>query len=153
MTPLLADRIVVRASRERLWELLRSPDQLARVLPGCEELREIAPDMFEGTFRTKVQFLTLRARSTVRLLDLEPPERLRLEVDGRPLGLAGAFVVSIPLELAEDGGGTLVGYAMSLNVSGRLATFGAPLLRETARRQVQELVRNLERELGGERAE
>lgn len=153
MTPLLADRIVVRAPRERLWEILRSPDRLVRVLPGCEELRSVGPDAYEGTFKTRVQFLTLRAHATARLLDQQPPARLRLELDGRPLGLAGAFVVSVPLEFEEDGAGTVVGYAMELSASGRLAAFGAPLLRDVARRQVQELVRNLERELDREPAE
>jgi carbon monoxide dehydrogenase subunit G len=153
MTPLLTDRVALQAPRERLWDILRSPERLARVLPGCEELRAIGPHAYEGTFETRVQFLTLRAKTTARLLDLQPPERLRLELDGRPLGLAGGFIVSVQLELEEDGSGTVVDYAMGMEAVGRLATFGTPLLRDTARRQVQELVWKLERELGREQAE
>ena len=147
MTQLLADRLVLQTPREDLWDILRSPERLARVLPGCEELQAIGPDVYEGMFKTRVQFLTLRAKATARLLDLQPPDRLRLELDGRPLGLAGSFVVSVQLELEEDGSGTVVDYAMDLAATGRLASFGTPLLRDTARRQVHELVRNLEREI------
>jgi len=67
--------------------------------------------------------------------------------------LAGGFIVSVRLELEEDGNGTVVDYAMDMEAIGRLATFGMPLLRDTARRQVQELVRKLERELSREQAE
>jgi carbon monoxide dehydrogenase subunit G len=148
MTQLLADRLVLPLPREQLWDILRSPERLARVLPGCEELHATGPDTYEGMFKTRVQFLTLRARATARLRDLHPPDQLRLELDGRPLGLAGSFVVSVQLDLEEDGSGTVVDYAMDLAATGRLASFGTPLLRDTARRQVHELVRNLEREIG-----
>jgi carbon monoxide dehydrogenase subunit G len=153
MTPLLADRLILRAPRDRIWQILRSPDRLARVLPGCQELHVAGSDTFHGTFETRVQFLTLRAQTTARLLDVQPPDRLRLALEGRPLGLAGAFVVSVPIALHEDDGTTTIDYAIDLETTGRLATFGAPLLRETARRQVQELVRNLERELDRDQAE
>ena len=39
-----------------------------------------------------------------------------------------------------------------MTMSGRLATFGAPLLRDTLRRQVAALIGNLERELGASAA-
>jgi carbon monoxide dehydrogenase subunit G len=153
MTQLLADHLVVQTPRQNLWDILRSPERLARVLPGCEELHAIEPDTYEGTFKTRVQFLTLRAKATARLCDLQPPDRLRLELDGRPLGLAGSFVVSILLDLEDDGSGTIVSYRMDLEATGRLASFGTPLLRNTARRQVHELVQNLEREIGREQVE
>jgi uncharacterized protein len=152
VTPLIRDRIQLPASRQRLWEILHSPGSLSRVLPGCQDLRSTGPDTYEGTFETRVQFLTLRAKTTTRLLDQEPPDRLRLTLDGRPLGLAGGFVVTVFLQMAEESGGTLVEYEMDLEVVGRLATFGTPLLRDTARRQVQELLCNLERELAREAA-
>jgi carbon monoxide dehydrogenase subunit G len=153
MTQLLADHLVLQTPRKCLWDILRSPERLARVLPGCEELHAVAPNTYEGTFKTRVQFLTLRARATARLCDLHPPDRLRLELDGRPLGLVGSFVVSVLLDLEDDGRGTVVGYAMDLEATGRLASFGTPLLRDTARRQVLELVQNLEQEIGREQAE
>ena len=153
MTQLLADRIALQVSREDLWDILRSPERLARVLPGCEALEVTGPDTYEGMFKTRVQFLTLSAQATARLRDLHPPDRLRLELDGRPVGLAGGFVVSVLLDLEEDGSGSVVGYTMDMAATGRLATFGTPLLRDVARRQVHELVKNLEREIGRQEAE
>src|SRR5215218_10679200 len=118
MTQLLANRLVLQIPREQLWDILRSPERLGRVLPGCEELHAIGPDTYEGMFKTRVQFLTLRARATARLRDLHPPDRLRLELDGRPIGLAGGFVVSVLLDLVENDSGTVVDYIMDLEATG-----------------------------------
>ena len=42
-------------------------------------------------------------------------------------------------------------YSVDLHVTGRLASFGAPLLRETLRRQVAVLLANVDRELADRR--
>jgi carbon monoxide dehydrogenase subunit G len=159
MTVIAEERVRVGAPRDRIWAVFDDPAALGRVLPGCESLERTGPAAFAGVLATKLQFLTIRADVTARILDPEPPDRLRLELDGRPRGLAGGFRASIPIELtaAEDGeveaprasGGTWIGYSVDLTTSGRLASFGAPILRDSFRRQVTTLIANLERELGG----
>ena len=145
----MVDDASLTVDREALWPVFDDAAALARVLPGCESLEEAAPHVYRGVLASRLQFLTMRADVEARILDIERPDRLRLEIDGRPRGLAGAFRASIPIELrTTDGPGTIVHYEVSLTTSGRLAAFGAPILRDTFRRQVAELVANLERELG-----
>ncbi len=149
---LVADeRVRVSVPRDRIWPVFDDATALARVLPGCERLDPDGPGAFRGVLSTRLQFLTVRADVTCRIRDAERPYRLRLEIDGRPRGLAGSFRAVIPIEMAEDPRGTLVRYTLDLTTSGRLATFGAPILRDSFRRQVAQLVANLERELSGER--
>jgi carbon monoxide dehydrogenase subunit G len=137
--------------RDRLWPMFEDASALARVLPGCERLEAVGPGVFQGVLASRLQFLTLRADVEARILDVERPDRLRLEIDGRPKGLAGGFRASIPIELREaEGSGTDVHYEVALSTTGRLASFGAPILRDTFRRQVAQLIANLERELGPE---
>jgi carbon monoxide dehydrogenase subunit G len=146
--PFVADEARLSVDRERLWPVFEDAAALARVLPGCERLESLAPGVYRGVLASKLQFLTLRADVDARILDVERPDRLRLEIDGRPKGLAGGFRASIPIELVPaDRSGTLVRYSVALSTTGRLATFGAPILRDTFRRQVAQLVANLEREL------
>jgi carbon monoxide dehydrogenase subunit G len=147
----VVDEARLSVDRETLWPVFDDAAALARVLPGCEQLEASAPHVYRGVLASKLQFLTLRADVEARILDIERPDRLRLEIDGRPRGLAGAFRASIPIELRTldgDEPGTIVHYEVSLTTSGRLAAFGAPILRDTFRRQVADLVANLERELG-----
>jgi len=146
--PFVRDTAHLSIDRDRLWPVFDDAAALGRVLPGCERLEAAGPGVYRGVLASKLQFLTLRADVEARILDVERPDRLRLEIDGRPKGLAGSFRASIPIGLAaRDDGGTDVTYEVALTTSGRLAAFGAPILRDTFRRQVAELIANIEREL------
>lgn len=146
--PFVRETARLSVDRDRLWPVFDDPAALGRVLPGCERLESGGPGVYRGVLASKLQFLTLRADVEARLVDVERPDRLRLEIDGRPRGLAGGFRAGIPIVLrSRDDGGTDVDYQVELTTSGRLASFGAPILRDTFRRQVAELIANLEREL------
>lgn len=148
MTALVKERVEIAGSPTAIWSVIEDPDALARVLPGAESLVPDGPGRWRGVLATKVGFMTVRADATATMNDARPPEHLRLEIDGRPRGLAGSFRASVPFDLtALVDDRTAVTYEVDLTVGGRLAAFGAPLLRDTLRRQVAELVRNLEREL------
>lgn len=148
MSVLAEETVVVSADRARIWEVFSDAVLLRRVLPGCEQLTAAGPDTYRGVLATKLQFLTIRADVTATLTDMRPPDHLQLELDGRPRGLAGGFRAIIPIELEEAPGGTRISYRLELTTTGRLASFGAPLMRDSFRRQVATLVANLERELG-----
>ena len=129
MSIIADDRVDLTVARDGIWRVFSDASALARVLPGCESLEASGPNTYRGVLATRLQFLTIRADVTARLLDLEPPDRLRLELEGRPRGLAGGFRAGIPIELAENSTGTTVQYQVDLKTTGRLATFGAPILR------------------------
>ena len=150
MTVIADERIRVAAPRERIWPVFDDADRLRAALPGCETLEAIAPGEYRGVLATRLPFLTLRADVTARLADVARPDSLRLELEGRPRGLAGGFRASIPISLDDAGSATDVRYVLDLTTSGRLATFGTPLLRDTFRKQVATLVANLDQMLAGE---
>jgi len=144
---LTRETIVVAAPRDAIWAVLDDPAALARVLPGAESLVADGPDRWTGVLASKVAFLTIRADAVAQVGDVRRPDHMRLDIEGRPRGLAGSFRASIPFDLAEEGDGTRIDYAVDLAVTGRLAAFGVPILRDALRRQVAQLVVNLEREL------
>jgi len=152
VTEILRDRALLHGPPEAVWAILEDPAALARVLPGAESIEALGARRFRGVLASRIQFLTVRADVEAALEDADPPRSVRLVIDGRPRGLAGRFTVAVPFELApvthaEDAAATEVRYAVDLTVSGRLATFGMPLLRDTLRRQIAALVANVEREL------
>ncbi|MCC6619193.1 MAG: SRPBCC family protein [Chloroflexi bacterium] len=150
MNRLLADEVVVAAPPERLWSLLDDVNALKRILPGCEELVEEAPGLYRAVMRTKLSFLTLRVAGTARLADIRRPDHFRIEIQGRPMGLVGSFTVSVPVDvLSTDDAGTRGSYAVDMQLTGRLASFGAPILKAQVKSQVREMIGNLERELAG----
>jgi carbon monoxide dehydrogenase subunit G len=148
VSELVRETVAVAAPRDAIWALLDDPAGLARVLPGAESLVADGPDRWTGVLASRVGFLTIRADAVARVSDIRRPEHMRLEIEGRPRGLAGSVQASIPFDLAETPTGTQVAYTVDLTVTGRLAAFGLPILRDTLRKQVAQLVASLERELG-----
>lgn len=158
MSELVRDRVTVQGPPSAVWAIIEDPAALARVLPGAESVEAAGPGRFRGVLAARIQFLTLRADVEATLSDADPPRHLRLQLKGRPRGLAASFEVSIPFDLRKMDGpagpasATEISYAVDLMVTGRLASFGAPLLRDTLRRQVAALVQNLDRELAAKGA-
>lgn len=153
MSEIDRDVVLVRGSPAAISEIIGDASALRRILPGAESVVTTGPRAFEGVLAAKIQFLTVRADVRASFHDEDPPHHLRLQLDGRPRGIAGSFAVSVPFDLtpadgpAGPGTATEVSYAVDLRVTGRLAAFGAPLLRDTLRRQIAALVQNLDREL------
>jgi carbon monoxide dehydrogenase subunit G len=148
MSELLADRVSVRGARDAIWDIIHDPAALGRVLPGCESLAVGSDGRLHGVLVARLAFMSLRAEVVASLVDAEPPRSLRLVLEGRPRMLAGSFRASIPFTLdAIDDARTLIAYRVDLSTSGRLASFGAPILKDAMRRQISELVTNLEREI------
>jgi 2-furoyl-CoA dehydrogenase large subunit len=151
----LHDRVAINGTRDAVLRIIGDPVAIARVLPGAETVEATGRATFHCVLNARIQFLTIRAEVDATLHDADSPHHLCLELDGRPRGLAGSFHASIPFDLepALDASGvasgTVVSYAVELSVTGRLATFGAPLMRDTMRRQIAQLVANIELELAG----
>jgi carbon monoxide dehydrogenase subunit G len=146
---LLQETMTLRAGTpDAVWRVIDDPDALRRVLPGCESLAADDDGGLRGVLAAKIQFLSVRADVTARLDDADPPRHVVVRLEGRPQMLAGSFSAVIPVELeATAEGGTRLSYAVDLSVTGRLAAFGLPLLRQTMRDQVARLVANLGTEL------
>src|SRR5699024_10942975 len=89
MTGLPRDSVAVSADPAAVWAVIDDPTALARVLPGAESLEPVGPGRWRGVLASKIGFMTVRAHVTASLHDADPPTHLRLELEGRPRGLAG----------------------------------------------------------------
>jgi uncharacterized protein len=149
MTELFHDSALVKASRARVWEVVNDADALRRIIPGCEELVADGPSTYRAVMRTRLPFMTLRTHGSAAIAEEQYPAHFELRITGRPLGLVGSFSVRVPIDLTEeqDGAATRAEYRIDLELSGRLATFGAPMLKSTVKGQIKEMLRNLEAEL------
>ena len=151
MTERGVDSVDVGATPDRIWALLDDPAALGRILPGCESIIREAPDRYVAVLATNVQFMTIRSDVVATVHDADPPRHLRLVLDGRPRGLGGSFQLDVPFDVTPLGdAGSRITYSVGLSLTGGLAGFGGPMLTDTLRRQVGELVRNIDREGAGE---
>lgn len=132
--------------RERVWAALLDPAVLSRALPGCESLEPNG----EGTFDAKVTIGVGAIRGSykgkVRLFELDPPQQLRMAVEGGggPGRMRGEGLV----ELEEVEGGTKLIYDGEAATFGPIARVGQRLLRSAANKLLGEFFGRLEEELG-----
>ncbi len=137
----------VQAPRDRVWQALLDPDQLARAMPGCEKLEAVGPDEYAATLKVGVAAVKGTFQGKVRLLDKEPPARYRMTVEGN--GSPGFVRGEAAMELAEVKEGTRISYTADVQVGGLIAGVGQRMLGGVARMLVEQFFSRMAEQLGG----
>ncbi len=135
--------VIVNAPMEKVWNLFMDPTQLCRVIPGCEQARQLDETHYEAVLSVKVQFMTIRSNPRGTLLKAEPPQHLVVELMGEPVAMAGAFRAQVSIDLSAIADATNVQYAMDLTMLGRLASLGEAIVRSTSRQLTAQFANNV----------
>jgi carbon monoxide dehydrogenase subunit G len=118
------------APRERVFELLTSPDVVASAMPGVRGHEVVDDDHWVAKVKPPLRLapsLTIR----IEVLDRRPPEHATLRARG-----GGADVTST-FDLAEDAGETVMRWRTELELSGILGRLAGPGLEAVAKRQAE----------------
>src|SRR5918998_6136343 len=115
------------APREDVWELLNDPNTLCRIIPGCERLERIGEDLYSADIKLGLAGVRGDYSGTVKLVDQQPPERYRLEGDGRGKPGFARGVGTVELT-AEPDGTTIMRYNADAQVGGPVASIGQRLI-------------------------
>ena len=112
-----------------------------------QRLRRTADDTYEGVMQIGVGPITaVEFDVTIVLRDVQPPERYRMEVDGK--GRFGYTRGHATIELRETGShGTEMRYRAALEVGGTIAAVGQRLLDALARAMTKHGLEALSREV------
>lgn len=114
--------------RETAWAALNDPELLKAAIPGCESFAACGPDVFEIVVNAAVGPVKARFKGRIRLADLDPPASYRIEFDMQGGG-AGFSRGEARVSLAPAGADqTLMDYAVSAQVGGKIAQVGSRLV-------------------------
>lgn len=147
----LQGSVTVPAAREKVWKLFLDPEQLCKVIPGCEQTRQVDETLYEAVLAVKIQFMTIRSKAKGSILTAEEPRLLVGELIGEPLAMAGAFRARVTLELEPvdgDAEATAIHYSMDLTMLGRLASLGEAIVRTTSQKLTKEFAENVSQLFG-----
>ncbi len=139
----LQGTVTVNAPQERVWQVLIDPVQLCKVIPGCEQARQLDATHYEAVLSVKVQFMTIRSRAKGTLLEADAPRHLVGELVGEPTSMAGAFRARVTIDLTPVNDSTSIRYAMDLSLLGRLASLGEAMVRSTSQQLTRQFAENL----------
>lgn len=122
----------IAVSRWRAWEALNDPEVLKHCMPGCQGLERESAERMLATLAIKVGPIGARFTGAITLSDVDPPQAYTITLEGQG-GTAGTVNGSARVQLAGEGGGTLLTYEVAANVGGRLAQLGGPIIDATAK--------------------
>ncbi len=117
--------------RELVFRALLDPEVLSRTLPGCEELEQVDDNQFAGKLKMKVGPVQGVFQGKVELLDIDPPNGYRLQIDGS--GAPGFMNGSGTLRLEDADGATKLSYDIDAKVGGKIASIGQRLVESSAK--------------------
>ncbi|MDN3358348.1 carbon monoxide dehydrogenase subunit G [Actinomadura sp. DC4] len=140
--------VSVAAPVPDVWRALQDPAVLARTIPGCERLDEVAPDTYAMTIRAGVASIKGTYAGQVALSDPEPPHAFTLRARGQ--GAPGTVDATVRVRLSEaDGGGTRVDYDADATVGGMIGGVGQRMLASVGKKTAGEFFSAVENAIVG----
>ncbi len=122
----------IAADRQAVWEALNDPDILRQCIPGCRALDREPDGSMRATVEIKIGPIGTRFQGAVTLSDIDAPNSYTITGNGQG-GTVGHASGSARVRLTDDPAGTLLTHEVGVDVGGRLAQLGGPLIDATAR--------------------
>jgi carbon monoxide dehydrogenase subunit G len=107
--------------------------RVAACIPGCENVTEQAPqERYHAVMKQRIGPFRLDVPLDIHVDELTAPNRIRAHASGRDRTTGTAVSTTLTITLDPTGDGTRLAIATDLQVTGRLATLGDPMIRKRA---------------------
>jgi carbon monoxide dehydrogenase subunit G len=139
----------VPAPQSDAWRLLRDTPRLAALVPGVETVARIEDPEREGyqvQVTEKVGPFRVSMKLEVGVTEVLEPSAISATVKGGDSGGRSRATGRIHMELSPNAAGTIMTLNVQVEVLGKLATLGAPVIR----RRVAELFKEFGRRVAVE---
>jgi carbon monoxide dehydrogenase subunit G len=141
-------KFTLKAPVQKVWDLILQPGTLASCLPGAEKIEAVDEKHYNCLLKQSVGPISVKLQFAVELTEIVPPKHVKAVGKGEALGKLGTFTMELVVDLAELAGGMVeVSYSASVNIVGKLATFGERIMRAKATQVVQDFTKNLQKKL------
>jgi uncharacterized protein len=136
--------IIVEVDRDTVFKFIEVPEQLARCIPGCHDLRQVAPASFAAVLTSEVSFMTLNFQVVVEVVKVNPPHAIEARIIGRPVGFSGQLTGTAELQIADAGQGrTVIRHSSDIGLTGKLGSLGQPVFRAKSAEMSAKFAANL----------
>jgi uncharacterized protein len=130
---------------QKVWTFLMDPQAIAKVIPGCETLQEVNPDMYKATLKLGIAAIKGTYNGSVQLRDKTPPSHYCMSIDGS--GTPGFVKGEAAVDLATQNDQTVLTYDADVQVGGLIANVGQRMISGVAKMILNQALKKLEEEL------
>lgn len=148
---------VVGAARADVWPRLLDVHAVASWLPIMHSVTEVSPgsdgmdgSSFRAAFEDKVGPFSLRADLHIEVAGVREPEEVSIRARGEDRQIRSRIMIDAAARLSDTGPGqTRVQLVGSYEITGRVATLGAGIIRSKASKLIDTFCTNAARGLEG----
>ncbi len=155
---LFEERRTLAATPQAVWDVLWDIERLATCVPGCTDVREITPgEHYTTKFVDSVGPYKISFDADVVVTAVEDLRSVALTATGEDKRLGATMrmdiVVSLASESADEGAtdstGTSIAVTGDMEILGKLASLGKPVVVRKLRAKFADFVENLRAEIEG----
>jgi carbon monoxide dehydrogenase subunit G len=144
------DQFVLQVAIGTAWRFMSNPQSFSSCIPGyvAGTMKIIDEKHFQLTVKQSIARIPAKYQMSVEILEMTKPNRLVAQIRGRdPLLGSNIDARSVLLLSSTEDGSTAVSYLMELNVTGKVATFGYPVIASKGKTFSREFVVKLIHEI------
>ncbi len=146
----IAGQSTLDATAESIWPLIFDPRTLLQLLPGCEQVEQVAPDEYRGRLRLRVPAIAGTYEIWVKVLKYEAPSFCQIQ--GEATGASGSVRGQASFSLQPQAQQTRIEYQGDALIGGPLAGMNPRFAEGVAQMLIRQGLARLP-ELARERAE
>jgi len=115
----IAGQSTLDAAAESIWPLIFDPRTLLQLLPGCEQVEQVAPDEYRGRMTLRAPAIAGTYETWVKVLKYEAPSFCQIQ--GEAAGSSGSVRGQASFTLRPDAQQTRIEYQGDAQIGGPLA--------------------------------
>jgi carbon monoxide dehydrogenase subunit G len=115
----ISGKACVNAPCEVIWKLIFNPSALLELVPGCDQVEQVAPDQYRASLTMRVPALAGNYAILIKIMESEAPHFCRLA--GNAHGASGGMQGIGTFSLLPQGKQTRIDYDSEIQISGPLA--------------------------------
>lgn len=127
----ISGKYTLNASPERVWPLIFDPNSLITLVPGCQQLEQIAPGEYRGHMRVGIAGVSGLYDTLVKIIEADTHNHCTFE--GQVTGPTGTITGQASFSLQEVEQNTVIEYHAQALITGALGTVSPRILESIAK--------------------
>jgi carbon monoxide dehydrogenase subunit G len=133
------------APRETVWEVLNSPERMAKLMPGVESFDVMDDQHWRANVKIPLGLGGMRMSFDFTKIEEREPEFAKLHAKGNGVGAIVSMETAFHLD--ENGDGTKMRWEADVKIAGPVGSMGQRVLQPIINQQVQGVLTALDKQV------